>query len=115
MERGSSMKLKSLLLGTALTAAFAVSADAAASNRGWYVGVEAGANWLQDTDDLVTVFGANFTSVNIDYDTGWAAIATVGYAFWESNWRVELEGAYRSNDIDNGVALGNGFFGPPGT
>jgi len=103
------MKLKSLLLGTALTAAFAVTADAAASNRGWYVGVEAGANWLQDTDDLVTVFGGNFTSVNIDYDTGWAAIATVGYAFWESNWRVELEGAYRSNEIDNGIAKG---FGP---
>lgn len=103
------MKFKAILLGTVLTAAGAVSAEAAANNHGWYVGAEAGANWLQDTDDLVTVLGSNFTSVNVDLDTGWAAIATVGYAFWESNWRVELEGAYRQNDINKGVAKG---FGP---
>jgi outer membrane protein OmpA-like peptidoglycan-associated protein len=104
------MKLKALLLGTALTAAFAVTADAAASNRGWYVGAEAGANWAQDVDDSITVFGGPLTTVNIDFDTGWAAIATVGYAFWESNWRVELEGAYRQNDIDNAVFNGPGPF-----
>jgi OOP family OmpA-OmpF porin len=98
-----SMKLKAMLLGTALTAAFAVTADAAASNRGWYVGVEAGANWMQDVEDNVTIVGNPVTTLDVDFDTGWAAIATVGYAFWESNWRVELEAAYRANDIDAAV------------
>src|SRR3954463_10057393 len=87
------MTLKKILLGTALAAAFAGTADAAASNRGWYVGVEAGANWVQDVDDHFTIANNPVTTLNVDVDTGWAAIATVGYAFWESNWRLELEGA----------------------
>ena len=97
------MKLKAILLGSVLAAASVATADAAANNRGWYVGVEAGANWLQDSNDLVTVGGTPLTSVNVDYDTGWAAIATVGYAFWESNWRVELEAGYRRTEINKAV------------
>ena len=104
------MKFKAILLGTVLTAAGAVSAEAAANHHGWYVGGEAGANWIQDVDDHVQAGGGTFTTVNVSFDTGWAAIATVGYAFWESNWRIELEGAYRDNDQDNIV-----FKGGPGT
>lgn len=102
------MKLKAILLGTALTAVGVVSADAAASNHGWYVGVEGGANWMQDVDDHFTAFGTPVTTLNVDFDTGWAAIATVGYAFWESNWRVELEAGYRQNDINKGVFKNSG-------
>ena len=40
------------------------------------------------------------TPISTEFDTGWAVLATVGYAF-DSNWRLELEGGYRSNDIDN--------------
>jgi len=35
----------------------------------------------------------------MDFDTGWAALGTVGYGF-EKNWRVEFEVGYRSNDVD---------------
>jgi OOP family OmpA-OmpF porin len=105
------MKLKAILLGSVLAAASVATADAAANNRGWYVGVEGGANWMQDVDDhFAFAGGGTITTLNVDFDTGWAAIATVGYAFWESNWRVELEAGYRQTDINKGVFEHN----PPG-
>jgi OOP family OmpA-OmpF porin len=110
------MKLKAILLGTVLTAASVVTADASASNRGWYVGVEGGANWMQDVDDHFDAPGTFVdTTLNVDFDTGWAAIATVGYAFWESNWRVELEAGYRQNDINKGVFEHTGPFWAKGS
>src|SRR5437868_11473344 len=112
MERGSSMKLKAILLGSVLAAASVATADAAANNRGWYVGVEGGANWMQNVDDHFDAPGGAFdTTLNVDFDTGWAAIATVGYAFWESNWRVEVEAGYRQTDINTG-AFEHEPFGP---
>ena len=76
------MKIRSILFGTVAAVAFAGSADAA-HFHGWYVGVEGGANWLQDNGVVVKVRspgGAilSSTAFQVQYDTGWAGIGTVG-------------------------------------
>jgi outer membrane protein OmpA-like peptidoglycan-associated protein len=87
------MKMRSLLLGAA--ASFALGATANATNiDGWYIGLEAGANWIQDADSIFDTGPSATTS----FDTGWAALGTVGYK-WHS-WRAEVELGYRSNDFD---------------
>jgi len=95
------MKLKALLLGTVVAvSAAALSQQSEARNHGWYIGLEGGANWGGDNDALYGSFTTVPTSpIDIDFDTGWAVLATVGYAF-DNNWRIELEGGYRSNDWD---------------
>ncbi len=96
---GLSMKAKAILLGTvAAVSIAAASQQSEARNQGWYIGLEGGANWVSDNDAL---YGSSTpvvtTAASIDFDTGWAVLATVGYAF-DNNWRLELEGGYRSND-----------------
>ncbi len=91
------MKLKLALLGTVAALSIISASQSNAHNQGWYIGLEGGANWIGDTDfvfdDGDTFFGT------MDFDTGWAALGTVGYGF-ERNWRVELEAGYRDNDVD---------------
>ncbi len=98
------MKLRTILLGSCVAAfAFAGSSDAA-HFHGWYVGVEGGANWVKDDNFKLTGNvgalesgeGGPAQLGKANFDTGWAAMATVGYAF-TNNWRVELEGGYRHN------------------
>jgi opacity protein-like surface antigen len=94
------MKRTTLLLSTA--AALALCSPAQAEGlKGWYVGIEAGANWVDDTDHqmLGTQITPHTHFINFDYDAGWAFLATVGYGVTE-NWRVELEAGYRKNDGD---------------
>src|SRR5262245_12058185 len=99
------MKTKTILLGSAAVAlATSLTAPAqAARYHGWYLGIEAGANIVQDWD---------FTSRTItatphqhrdtaNFETGFALMATLGYAI--ENWRLELEGGYRDNDVENYV------------
>lgn len=88
------MTLRAILLGSAfaLTLAGAASADRV---TGWYVGLEGGANWVDDWKH--TFNGATRTAT---FETGWLALATVGYA-WNSPFRVEFEAGYRDNDIDS--------------
>lgn len=92
---------RALLLGAA-AAALALPAEAA-TFKGWYVGLEGGANWISDADAAydLAINGAAQTAdtAEASFDTGWAAFATVGYAF-SSNWRVEAEAGYRSNAAD---------------
>jgi OOP family OmpA-OmpF porin len=89
------MTLKPLLLGTACALAVTGSAHA----RGWYVGVEAGASSVADTDAIYREIGPAFTALTEgEFDTGWTVLATVGYAL--QNWRIEIEAAWRSNDKD---------------
>jgi outer membrane protein OmpA-like peptidoglycan-associated protein len=94
------MKFKLVLLGTVAALSVVAASQTEARNQGWYVGLEGGANWADDNDGL---FGINssvpFFTETTSFDTGWAVLATVGYAF-DSNWRIELEGGYRENDID---------------
>jgi OmpA-OmpF porin, OOP family len=104
------MKSKLILLGTVAGLSIISAANSNAHNQGWYVGIEAGANWIGDNDysfDDESIHGgaAKMSSVlmgpsnSLSFDTGWAALGTVGYGF-EKNWRVEFEVGYRSNDVE---------------
>jgi OOP family OmpA-OmpF porin len=98
------MKTRSLLLSAAAIFALTASANATTVN-GWYIGLEGGANWIQDVDTVAT-FDPNppggpvtVTTGEFSFDTGWAVLATVGYGFG-GHWRMELEAGYRDNDRD---------------
>ncbi len=82
------------MLGAVTAVAFNGAASAANFN-GWYLSMEGGANWVADWDHVVNVNNQG----NASFDTGWAVLASVGYAF-EGNWRTEFEVGYRSNNID---------------
>lgn len=119
------MKAKGILLATVAGVSIVAASQSSAHQRGWYVGVEAGVNWIDDTSvifsrngfsDLViesesarsSWWGGN-SSGSLDFDTGWAGFATVGYGF-EKNWRIELELGYRDNDatLTRGSCFGRG-------
>ena len=111
------MKSKLILLGTVAGLSIISAANSNAHNQGWYIGIEAGANWIGDTDyvfddgyggywdskefSALSMGPSSFDS--FDFDTGWAALGTVGYGF-EKNWRVEFEVGYRSNDVEPYIA-----------
>ncbi len=91
------MKLKTLLLGAAASLALAGSAHAA----GLYVGLDAGGNWLQDTEFDFASTPPTITDFDnaAESDNGWAVLATVGFGF-APQWRSEVELGYRAQDID---------------
>lgn len=109
------MKARGILLATVAGVSIGAASQTSAHHQGWYVGLDAGVNWIDDTS--VIFQRQNFSDVMIeseatrssywggggnksgtlDFDTGWAGFATVGYGF-EKNWRVELELGYRDND-----------------
>ncbi|MEQ9811655.1 MAG: outer membrane beta-barrel protein [Azospirillaceae bacterium] len=60
----------------------------------WYIQGGGGLNWAND-QDITFAGGTNSTG----YDLGWLAGGAVGYA-WNNGLRTELEGVYRSNDVD---------------
>ena len=86
-----------LLAGTAL---LALAAPAGAGHaRGWYIGLEGGGSWIDDTSarlERSSAFGAVANDRPVEIDTGWALFATAGYAFSE-RWRIEAEFGYRHN------------------
>ena len=86
------MTRKALLIGT--VAAIALAPANAAHFQGWYIGLEGGGNWIDETT-LVHDSGA---ARQATFDPGFAGLATFGYA-WRS-WRGELELGYRHNDIE---------------
>ena len=99
------MALKTALLGTVVAAAASAAfggAATAASINGWYIGLEGGAAWIEDWEHAL--FTPALTA-SASYDTGWAVLATVGHA-WGSGWRLEFEGGYRANDLDQYTFLG---------
>ena len=88
------MKLK-LLAGVALAGIFAAGA-ASAEPDGWYGAVDAGFHTMEDGINAESqTTGNNF---DFEVNDGWAAFARLGYRF-NPNWRVELEGGYRSGDV----------------
>jgi len=108
---GTFMKTKFALLGAAAVLSVLSAQQSSAHRQGWYVGGEAGINWIADNDftfdtsyggweaekfSTLSMIGGN--NGTVDFDAGWAGLATVGYGF-EKNWRIELEGGYRSNDF----------------
>lgn len=98
------MTTRSLLLGAVASLAL-VSAANAAGPQGWYIGLEGGGNWIPDVD--VVDDGAPIAESS--FDTGWAALGTVGYG-WNS-WRLELEGGYRDNELDIFRSSGTNYLG----
>ncbi len=101
-------------MGAAASLALGATANATTIN-GWYVGLEGGANWIDDWDQ--TFFTTNGTGVvtdtdlvNTGFDTGWAALATVGYGFG-AGWRGEFEAGYRDNNSDSILLNGAPFVG----
>ena len=88
------MKLK-LMAGVAMAGLFAAGVAAAEPN-GWYGAIDAGYHTIDDVE-----FVSNTTGRQFDYqvEDSWAGFARLGYRFTE-NWRVELEGGYRGNDIE---------------
>ena len=91
------MSLRKVLLGAVCVAASCAPALAAGS-PGWYVGLEAGANWVDDWASVATPRGGTAGAAEASFDTGWAALGSVGYAF-AGNWRGELELGFRENDL----------------
>jgi outer membrane protein OmpA-like peptidoglycan-associated protein len=85
--------MKSLIAAAALM----IGAPAVA-NAQWYVGADAGANYMQDP-------GVR----NSNSDWGWLGLGQVGYNF--GGPKVELEGGYRNNsDISSWSAMVNGIY-----
>ena len=98
------MKLK-LLAGVALASLFTAGAASAEPN-GWYGAVDAGYHTL--ADDIEVVSQTNGPRLNIEADDSWAGFARLGYRF-TPNWRVELEGGYRSGgDLGSVTNAGTG-------
>lgn len=101
------MKFKAVLL--AGSAALALAAQTQASElRGSYAAIEGGAGWIgsERLAQATAVTGVITTSAAFDADfaTGWAVLATLGYAF-DNNIRAELEVGYRRNDLDRLIQL----------
>ncbi len=103
------MLARTLMLSTALAVLTVAPVATAGHMTRWYAGLEAGANWANDTDIAVDTvdpfFLGGYPNSGADFDSGWSGMATIGYA-WD-DWRVELELGLRQNDFD-------AFSGPPG-
>jgi opacity protein-like surface antigen len=96
---GRTMTLKTALLGSALiVAAFGT---AAAGDDQAYVGLEGGLNLVDDVSAFRSHTGVPFgtSNVAVNFDSGWAMLATVGYSFADAGMRIEGEAGYRSNKM----------------
>ena len=89
------MKIKNILLAGATAIAFA-GVSAADTPTGMYVGLAAGANWLEDNHNTFTSF--------TEYDTGYYVGGLVGYKF-DSGIRTEFEVSFRENNYNFVTAL----------
>ncbi|NBB53306.1 outer membrane beta-barrel protein, partial [Rhizobium sp. CRIBSB] len=100
------MRVKNLILAS--SAALALSAGAAmAEPNGWYGAVDAGWHAAKDVT-AVNTSGRN-QEWEFDLNDGWSAFARLGYRL-DANWRLELEGGYRSGEV---TAM-TGLSGNPG-
>jgi OmpA-OmpF porin, OOP family len=114
------MKIRTVLLGAVAGVAISGTAQAAHFN-GWYLGLEGGANWVEDAK--FTPFGTfggiithTDTARELALDTGWTVLATAGYGLYDSNFRVEAEFGYRHNEIEGSHPVGGGVSTPvPGS
>ena len=89
------MALKRILLGaaSALVLTASVASAGGYDRDGWYLGLEAG--WVRVNE---TELPGSFIN-SLEFDDGWAALGTAGYAFRDSRWRIEGEVGYRDNDV----------------
>ncbi len=87
------MGFKKLLIAASALALSVGVANADYDRDGWYVGLEGA--WVSIPDSALLGSGLN----PIEFDAGWGALGTVGYALKNSNWRIEGELGYRQNDV----------------
>lgn len=92
------MKVK-LLAGVAMAGLFTAGVANAEPN-GWYGAIDAGYHTIGEIETISQGTGPQF---DFDVEDDWAGFARLGYRF-DQNWRVELEGGYRSNDIESIVS-----------
>ena len=87
---------KALLAATVLALPVAAQAQPV---TGFYVGAGAGINWLQESDvtPSASLGGGTGTA---DFKLGWGGVISLGYGFG-NGVRVEIEGNYRTNDVDS--------------
>jgi OOP family OmpA-OmpF porin len=91
------MRIKSVFLASSAAAAIALSAGAASAEPdGWYGAIDAGYHTMEDGLGVESQSTGN--NFNFEVNDGWAAFARLGYRF-NPNWRVEVEGGYRSGDV----------------
>ncbi|MBI3444972.1 MAG: OmpA family protein [Magnetospirillum sp.] len=96
------MRSLKTLLAAAIVAGIPALTPVAAQAQ-WYVGVDAGGQFLQDSKNS----GSGVSGLKSSYDAGWLAQGEVGYAF--GPWRVEGELSYRSSGVSKvGSANGSG-------
>ncbi|MFN7619210.1 MAG: outer membrane protein [bacterium] len=92
------MRVKTFILATSAAGALALSAGVAnAEPNGWYGAIDAGYHTIGTIEADGQRGPQQF---DIESTDDWAAFARLGYRF-DQNWRVELEGGYRSNDIES--------------
>jgi OmpA-OmpF porin, OOP family len=70
---------------------------ASADPLGWYGAVDAG--WTKANNVAGLSLDGTGPRYEFELEDGWAAFARLGYRF-DQNWRVELEGGYRSGDLE---------------
>ncbi len=90
------MRLRTLLAGATALASLTGLAQAG-DGAGWYAGVEAGVNWVDDIDQLEAYPGGLKVNQNFELDNGWGLLGTVGRKF-AGGWRAEVEVGYRENE-----------------
>jgi len=104
---GIIMRTGAALLGAATV--IALSAPATAGRlTSWYGVFEGGGNAMENVDiEAYVTTPATVSTVNAEADTdiGWAALASVGYAY-SNGWRMELEGGYRHNGLSRLISAG---------
>jgi opacity protein-like surface antigen len=98
------MKTKAILLASSAVAALSLTAPAQAAGN-WYVSVFGGANWSDDhriAAATSTSASADTLSWVADSDTGFIVGGAVGYGLTQlaPGLRVEVEAAYRENQVD---------------
>ncbi|RYG08880.1 MAG: porin family protein, partial [Caulobacteraceae bacterium] len=88
------MKLQ--LFASVAMAGLVAAGAASAEPNGWYGAIDAGYHIMEDGINAESDLTGN--NWNFEVNDGWAAFARLGYRF-NPNWRVELEGGYRSGDV----------------
>jgi len=100
------MNARHFLLGAAATLSLLASSlpsgAQASAIDGWYIGLEGGGNWIDDVDAVRTFDDNDPGATTLAFESGWAALATVGYGF--GGLRFELEGGYRANETGSNDA-----------
>jgi hypothetical protein len=93
VSREGAMGFKKILIGAASVMALTTGLATAGYERdGWYVGLEGGWGRVSETD---------ISNEPLEFADGMAVLGTAGYAFKNSNWRIEGEVGYREQgDVD---------------